>query len=85
MLSKKIQELVLKVVNSALNVTYDTTHDVFVYFEAHIKKIQVEIFKNGWTDKYPEIERIGIYLDREEAEAQLQVIYDEINDLYFEN
>ena len=50
MLSKKIQELVLKVVNSALNVTYDTNHDVFVYFEAHVKTIQVAIFKNGWTE-----------------------------------
>ena len=85
MLSKKVQELVLRVMNSALNVTFDTDHDVFVEFKANVKSLKVQIFKNGWTDRYPELEREEIYLDREEAEAQLQVIYDEINDLYFEN
>lgn len=52
----KIKELVLKIMNAAIEKTFGTNHDVFVYFEAHTKELQVSIYKNGWKKRNERLE-----------------------------
>ena len=71
-MNREIKILVLKIMNSALEVTYNTKHDVVVGFVANVKLLKVLIYKDGWTERYPNLERIEIDLNREEAKVQLE-------------
>ncbi|WP_302739070.1 hypothetical protein [uncultured Clostridium sp.] len=52
----KIKELVLKIMNSAIEKTFCTEHDVFVKFNAHIKALEIDIHKNGWKKRSERLE-----------------------------
>jgi hypothetical protein len=52
----KVKELVLKIMNSAIEKTFCTEHDVFVNFSAHTKALEIVIHKNGWEKRSERLE-----------------------------
>lgn len=79
----EIRQLVLKIMNKAMEKTENTKSDVFINFMAHVKGLEVRLFKNGWqkselrTDVEADLIDETIYLTRnkEDVLEKLQDMY----------
>lgn len=76
----EIKKLVLMIMNKALEKTENTDADVFVDFQAHVKKLDIRIFQNGWTKEVPAISK-STYLNETGAVEDLREMYELINSL----
>lgn len=47
----KIKDLVLKIMNAAIEKTVCTKHDVFVAFSAHVMQLNIDIHKDGYESR----------------------------------
>lgn len=81
----KIKELVLKIMNKAIEKTATTSSDVFVDFSGHVKSLSVYIHINGYKSNDKEVIKKDTYLDpdydfltKEDIIDNLQKIYDVI-------
>lgn len=84
----KIKELVLKIMNKAIEKTATTSSDVFVDFSGHVKSLSVSIHINGYKSNDKEVINKDTYLDpnydfltKEDIIYNLQSIYDVIYSL----
>ena len=84
----KIKELVLKIMNKAIEKTATTASDVFVDFSGHVKRLSVSIHINGYKSNDKEVINKDTYLDpnydfltKEDIIYNLQSIYDVIYSL----
>lgn len=76
----KIRELILMIMDKALEKTENTKADVFVDFQAHVKMLDIRIFQNGWTKGSPIISK-SAYLDEDGAIEVLREMHELINSL----
>lgn len=63
----EIRELVLKIMNEAMDKTENTKADVFVDFQAHVKELVLRILKSGWKNRKVEEEIYKSSLRRRKA------------------
>lgn len=76
----EIRELVLKIMNEAMDKTENTKADVFVDFQAHVKELVLRILKSGWKNRKVEEEIYkSVYLNDPGAIEQLEEMYNLIN------
>jgi hypothetical protein len=83
-----IRQMVLKIMNKAIEKTENTKAEVFVEFRAHVKILEVRIFENGWrpaeirTDMDTLVEkRINLDYSKESVLEELQTMYNLIYSL----
>ena len=83
-LDKKYVDKVLKIMELAIKKTVPGKRDVFVEFSAHVGKLHVIIYKNGWgTEKEADFRNDFIYLDDETIvdEEHKKMLEKELDDI----
>jgi len=83
-----IRQLVLKIMNKAMEKTENTKADVFVDFQGHVKSLCIRVYINGWkkselrTDEEVLIDKT-VYLirNKEDVLEKLQDMYNLIYSL----
>lgn len=71
MLSKELIKAVSMVMRRAIEVTNESTADIFIDYSPHVSELELRIFENGWArDQSPTI-KLRIDLDIECYEKEV--------------
>lgn len=68
------------IMNKAIEKTENTKADVFIDFQAHVKKLDIRIFQDGWAKEASAISK-SVYLDKVGAVEDLREMHELINSL----
>lgn len=82
----EIRSMVLKIMDKAVIKTASTESDVFVDFYAHVRRLKIEVFINGWKEGIVRDHQFNIKLEpgnesKAEILEDLQKVYNLIYSL----
>jgi hypothetical protein len=84
----KIMKLVLDIMQLGIEISKNTTTDVFVNYSGHVDLLEVYLYKDGWEEDKERYYSENIYLDKAGYQSEdgiietLQKIRAELENLY---
>lgn len=76
-----MEKLLQKIISKAYEINENTKHTVFVYFYGHVDQIEIYIYLNGWIADEDEDIYLKTYLDKKNANIELQEILEKLEKL----
>ena len=82
-----IRQLVLKIMNKAMEKTENTKADIFVDFQGHVKTLDIRVYINGWKRKEDQISDDvviykGVSFKHDSKESAIEKLQDMYNLIY---
>ena len=78
-----IRQMVLKIMNKAIEKTENTKADVFVDFQGHVKTLDIHVHINGWKRKEEQTsDDVVIYKDVSFKHEPKESVIEKLQDMY---